>query len=121
MTEQTISLERLEETIDVFGSFDENIRIIERELGVTAVSRDSMLKVAGEDPEGVMHAVKAIESLMTLASKGESIQEQNVRYIVQLVREGRESQIEQLAGDVLCVTAKGKPIKAKTQIGRAHV
>ena len=114
MTEQTISLERLEETINVFGSFDENIRIIEHEMGVTAVSRDSILKVAGEDPEGVMYAVKAIENLMTLASKGEVINEQNVRYIVQLVKEGREDQIIQLAGDVICVTAKGKPIKAKT-------
>ena len=114
MTEQTISLERLEETINVFGSFDENIRIIEHEMGVAVVSRDSMLKVAGEDPEGVMHAVKAIENLMTLATKGEAINEQNVRYVVQLIREGKESQIVQLAGDVICITAKGKPIKAKT-------
>ena len=36
--------------------------------------------------------------------------EQNVRYIVQLVREGKENQIVQLAGDVICVTAKGKPV-----------
>ena len=114
MTEQSISLERLEETINVFGSFDENIRIIEHEMGVAVVSRDSMLKVAGEDPEGVMYAVRAIENLMTLASKGEAINEQNVRYIIQLVREGKEGQIVQLAGDVICVTAKGKPIKAKT-------
>ena len=114
MTEQTISLERLEETINVFGSFDENIRIIEHELGVTVVSRDSQLKVAGEDPEGVMYAVSAINNLMTLASRGEAINEQNVRYIIQLVREGKEGQIVQLAGDVICITAKGKPIKAKT-------
>ena len=114
MTEQTISLERLEETINVFGSFDENIRLIEHEMGVTVVSRDSMLKVAGEDPEMVMYAVRAIENLMNLASKGETITEQNVRYIIQLVREGKENQIVQLAGDVICVTAKGKPIKAKT-------
>ena len=114
MTEQTISLERLEETINVFGSFDENIRLIEHEMGVTVISRDSMLKVAGEDPEQVMYAVRAIESLMTLSSKGEVINEQNVRYIIQLVRDGKEGEIHQLAGDVLCVTAKGKPIKAKT-------
>ena len=114
MTEQSISLERLEDTINVFGSFDENIRIIEREMGVTVVSRDFQLKVSGEDPEGVMFAVRAIENLMTLASKGEAIHEQNVRYIIQLVREGKENQIHQLAGDVICVTAKGKPIKAKT-------
>ena len=60
MTEQTISLERLEETIDVFGSFDENIRIIEHEMEVAVVSRDSMLKVAGENPEGVMYALSLI-------------------------------------------------------------
>ena len=98
----------------MFGSFDENIRLIEHEMGVTVVSRDSMLKVAGEDPEMVMYAVRAIENLMNLASKGETITEQNVRYIIQLVREGKENQIVQLAGDVICVTAKGKPIKAKT-------
>ena len=81
---------------------------------MTVVSRDSQLKVAGEDPEGVMLAVRAIENLMQLAAKGETINEQNVRYIIQLVREGKESQIVSLAADVLCITAKGKPIKAKT-------
>ena len=61
-----------------------------------------------------MRAVRTVESLMTLAARGESINEQNVRYVIQLVREGSEAQIHQLASDVLCVTAKGKPIKAKT-------
>ena len=56
MTEQSISLERLEETINVFGSFDENIRIIEGEMEVSVVSRDSMLKVSGENAENVMYA-----------------------------------------------------------------
>ena len=113
MIEQSISMERLEEAINIFGSFDENIRIIEQELSVSVVNRDSVLKVTGE-AEGVMYAVKAIEALMSLSARGEVINEQNVRYIIQLVQEGRESQISQLAGDVLCVTAKGKPIKAKT-------
>ena len=114
MTEQSINLERLEDAISVFGSFDENIRLIEHELGVSVVSRDSQLKVSGEDPEQVMYAIKAIENLMTLAARGEPIQEQNVRYVLQLVREGQEAQVQQLAADVLCITAKGKPIKAKT-------
>ena len=113
MIEQSISIERVEEAINIFGSFDENIRIIEQELAVSVINRDSMLKVTGE-AEGVMYAVKALEALMSLSSKGEVINEQNVRYILQLVREGRETQISQLAGDVLCITAKGKPIKAKT-------
>ena len=114
MTEQTINLERLEDAISVFGSFDENIRLIEHELGVAVVSRDSQLKVTGENPENVMYAIRAIENLMALAARGETIQEQNVRYVLQLVREGREEQVQHLAADVLCITAKGKPIKAKT-------
>ena len=114
MTELSINLERLEDAISVFGSFDENIRLIEHELGVSVVSRDSQLKVSGEDPGQVMYAVKAIENLMDLAARGEPIQEQNVRYVLQLVRTGQEEQVQHLAADVLCITAKGKPIKAKT-------
>ena len=114
MTEQTISLERLEDTINLFGSFDENIRLIEHELGVSVVSRDSQLKVSGEDPEAVLFAVHAIENLMGLAARGEAIGEQNVRYVLQLVREGREQEVQHLSAGVLCITAKGKPIKPKT-------
>ena len=113
MIEQTISIERLEETINVFGSFDENIRLIESELNVSVVSRDGELKISG-DAENVLFAVKAVEALLALAGRGESITEQNVRYILQLVRAGQEAKVEELAGDVLCVTAKGKPIKPKT-------
>ena len=60
MTEQSISLERLEDTISVFGSFDENIRLIEAELGVSVVNRDAQLKISGEDPEKVMYAARCL-------------------------------------------------------------
>ena len=113
MTEQTINIERMEDVIDVFGSFDENIKLIESELGVTVVSRDNQLKVSGE-AEHVMHAVKALQGLLGLAGRKETITEQNVRYIINLVRAGNEEHINDIARDVLCVTAKGKPIKAKT-------
>ncbi len=113
MIEQTISIERMEEIANIFGSFDENIRILESELSVTVVSRDSELKIIGE-AEAVMLAAKAVEGLLSLSARGETINEQNVRYIVQLVRTGNEARIRELASDVLCVTAKGKPVKAKT-------
>jgi len=113
MTEQTISIERMEEAASVFGSFDENLKLIERELGVSVVSRDGEVKVSGE-AEAVMHAVKALEGLLSLAGRGEPINEQNVRYVIELVRTGSEGRIGELARDVLCVTVRGKPIKAKT-------
>ena len=113
MIEQTISVERMEQAVDLFGSFDENIKIIEHELGVSVVSRDSELKISGE-AENVLYGVKAIQGLLSLAARKETITEQNVRYIINLVRAGNEEHINDIAKDVLCVTAKGKSIKAKT-------
>ena len=113
MIEKTISVERMEHIIDVFGSFDQNLRIIETELDVKVTDRDDQLKISGE-ADNVMLAEKAIESLLSLAAKGEKIDAQNVRYIIKLVTEGRESKVNELARDVVCITAKGKPVKAKT-------
>lgn len=114
MIEQTISIERLEEAVNLFGSMDENVKLIEKELDVTVVSRDGQLKITGEDGEKVIFAVKALEGLLKLIGRGETITEQNVRYIINLVKAGNEDKIGQFSADVLCVTAKGKPIKAKT-------
>jgi len=104
----------MEEAVNLFGSLDENVKLIEKDLDVSVVSRDGQLKVSGEDAEKVIYAVKALEGLLKLIGRGETITEQNVRYILNLVRAGHEDKIGQLSADVLCVTAKGKPIKAKT-------
>ena len=113
MIEQTISIERIEDVIDIFGSFDENIKLIEHELDVSVVSRADQLKISGE-AENVLYAVKAVQGLLGLAGRKETITEQNVRYIINLVKAGNEEHINDIARDVLCVTAKGKPIKPKT-------
>ncbi|MBO6011392.1 MAG: PhoH family protein, partial [Oscillospiraceae bacterium] len=62
----------------------------------------------------VIQAQRAIEGLVSLAAKGENIDSQNVRYIVSLVKAGQDDKIGELDEDVVCITAKGKPIKAKT-------
>lgn len=111
--EQRISIERLEQAVNIFGSFDENIRLLEQEFSVTVVNREGELRVSGE-PEETMLAAKAIQALLTLSSRGEAIGEQNVRYVIGLVRAGKEEQITELTGDVLCISAKGRPIKPKT-------
>ena len=113
MIEKTIQVDRMENVISVFGSFDQNLRIIENELGVKVLDRDDMIHICG-DEENASLAEKAINGLLTLAAKGENIDAQNVRYILKLVSEGKETKINELAGDVVCITAKGKPIKPKT-------
>lgn len=114
MYEQTVSIDRLEEAVNLFGSFDENIRIIENEYSVTITMRGSDVKIQGE-PENVTGAAKAVACLLMLASKGEVLNEQNVRYAISLVSEGKEDKMAQLAGnDCICITSRGKPIKPKT-------
>ena len=113
MIEKQINVDRLEHVIDVFGSLDENLRIIEERLHVRVTDRDSEIKISGE-AEQVMYAEKAIEALLQLVSKGETIDAQQVQYIIGVVQEGQEKKLEKLAKDVVCVTARGKTIKAKT-------
>ena len=113
LTERSVNAERVEDLISVFGSFDENIRRIEEALAVSIVNRGTELKITG-DEEAADKAVRTLEGLLSLASKGEVIDEQRVRYLITLVKEGNDSQVAQMAKDVVCITAKGKPIKAKT-------
>ena len=113
ITERIVNAERVEDLMAIFGSFDENIRRIEEALTVTIVNRGNELKVTG-DEEMVDKAVRTLEGLLTLAAKGETIDEQRVRYLITLVNEGNDEQVAQMAKDVVCITAKGKPIKAKT-------
>ncbi len=120
MIEKTMQIDRMENVISVFGSFDQNLHIIETELHVTVSNREDQLKITGE-AEDVMHAEKAIDGLLSLAARGENIDAQNVRYIIKLVLEGQENQITDLARGVVCVTAKGKPIKPKTLGQTAYV
>ena len=103
--EQKIHVEKMEQAAELFGSFDGNIRLIEKEYGVSAVFRDSELKVSGEDPGQVDKALRALRSLITLAGSGEALTEQNVRYCIRMVAEDSEQQVQRLAGE----------------IGRAHV
>lgn len=111
--EKIVNADRIENLISVFGSFDENVKRIEEELDVTIINRGTDLKVTG-DEESADKAARTLEGLLSLASKGEIIDEQRVRYLITLVKEGNDAQVEKIAQDVVCITAKGKPIKAKT-------
>ena len=112
-TERIVNVERVEDLIAVFGSFDENTKRIEDALNVSIVNRGNEVKING-DEETVDKAARVLNLLMNLASKGETIDEQRVRYLITLVTEGNDAEAEQMAKDVVCITAKGKPIKAKT-------
>ena len=113
MKERTIGVDRLENIISVFGAFDENLKLVEDEFDVRITDRNSELSITGSD-EGIHYAERAIDGLLALAAKGEHIDSRSVRYVIGLVRAGQDGNIAEITRDVICISAKGKPIKAKT-------
>ena len=113
MTEQIVNFERMEYALTLFGNSDENIRMLEQGYGVSVVFRGTDIKVSG-DAEKVMTCTRCIEGLLKMVESGEELSAQNIRYMMSLVEEGREQEAEALGKDVICITAKGKPLKPKT-------
>ena len=113
MFEQIINFDRMEQAVSLFGSFDENITLIENTYGVNVISRGTDLKVTGE-AENVAKAVRAINGLLMMINKGEALSEQNVRYVMNLVEDGAEDKLSAMMNNCICITSKGKPVKPKT-------
>ena len=108
-----LPVEQPELLMTVFGAFDENIKLLERELDVSVVSRGQEIKISGE-AENVGVATRTLGALLAMAGRGEAVGVQTVQYVIGLAREDRESEVHTMSRDVLCITAKGKPVKAKT-------
>ena len=112
-------MEKAEYAAELFGSFDAHAKRIEKEFGVAISCRDSQVKITGEEP-GVSQAYRTAESLLRLIEKGETLSDQSVGYCMDMVRENNEAQMAPLAGDCICITAKGKPVKPKTVGQKAY-
>lgn len=111
--EKSILLEKAEHAAELFGSFDVHAKRIEKNFNVTLSCRDSQLKISGEE-NGVSAAARTVESLLKLIARGETLTEQSVGYCMDMVQENSEAQMVPLAGDCICITSKGKPVKPKT-------
>lgn len=108
-----IEVDKMETLIALFGSFDENIRIIEKSFDVAIINRGSDIKIAGT-PENVEKTVKVIQNLMGMISNGTAVSTQEVLYVISQVEEGNEEELSALSKDCVCITSRGIPIKAKT-------
>lgn len=119
MFEQTVDIERIEQLVNLFGNFDENIKRIEKKYGVAVTSHGSQIKIRGE-ATNVMNAVRTVNALIAMINKGEQITDQNVDYVAALVEDGEDGKISAVTdADCVCITSKGKPVKPKT-VGQRH-
>ncbi len=111
--ERHIEVEKMELLINLFGNFDENIRLIEKTFDVAVINRGSEIKVGGE-PDAVDKATRVINNLLGMAHNGTAIGEQEVRYVISQIEEDNDKELETLGQDCVCITSRGTPIRAKT-------
>lgn len=111
--ERHFEVDKTETLVNLFGCFDENIRLIEKNFDVAVINRGTDIKVGGE-PDGVDKAVRVIRSLTGMAESGQTIGEQEVRYAISQIEEGNDDALETLGQDCICITSRGTPIRAKT-------
>ena len=97
----------------VFGSYDENVRLLEKEFGVQILTRDTEVKISGE-PDQINRACKTLDALFEMAKGGENITDQAIRYLALLAKEDEIEHAKSLSDSCICVTATGKPIRPKT-------
>ena len=118
MNRKIISMETPDATAKIFGSYDGNARMIEDRFGVTVRNRageagDSIV-IEGEDPAGVTAAAQCISYLHGLSGKVDQLSDQTVQYAIDMVSAGQGAELKSLGDECICVTTKGRPIKAKT-------
>ena len=113
MAEKLIELNSVETALEIFGSRDENIRLLENEFSITAVCRGSQIKFTGE-PEQVAAAARAVDAMLTVLENHTPLEEQTVRYCISLAGAGEERRVRELTQDFVAVTAKGRPVRPKT-------
>ena len=111
--ELAINIEDMEQAANLFGNFDENIKLIEEGLDVKIVLRGGTIKITGEE-KNVESANKLFNKLMGMIEKGDVITTQNVLYTMNMIEAGEEEKLKSLMSDTVCITARGKQIRCKT-------
>lgn len=118
MTEKIVEMKKNAHIAEIFGSFDSNLHTLEEAFGVKISDRSfgetPVISVKGEEDD-VQKALLALTHLKDFVERGEELSEQRLLYTISLAQKGAEEELLKAAGkDTLCITAKGKPIKAKT-------
>lgn len=113
-TEKTLKINNVNHIPELFGNFDENINLIEKNFGVVITSHLDVIKVKGEE-ESVNNALETIGGLLALIEKGDKVTAQNINYIMGLLEDGNGESIESLKDlECIMVTTRGRPVKPKT-------
>ena len=108
-----IELESMDDSIGLFGVFDENLNVFEEEIGVKIRIRSDGIAIEG-DEEQVNLCRTVLEKLLDMQRKGEPINRGRIRYAIDIAKDGNAELIKEIMGDVVALTNRGKQIKCKT-------
>ena len=97
---------------ELFGNFDENVKLIEDALSIDVILREGNIVLMGEE-ENVDSALKLMNELHQAVANGKTLDKQNISYSLSLLLEGSEEKIKELEGTIV-ITQKGKSIQPKT-------
>ena len=118
MEQITVKIENTELTAKLFGSYDVNARMLERAFGVTVKNRAAeeydAVVISGEDTDSTEEVAEAVRYLKDMARYNDELSEQQVAYVIDMIKEGKRAELASFGSDCICITTRGKPIKAKT-------
>ncbi len=120
ITERSVEFYTIEHAMNIFGNYDENIKIIEEAFKVKVLTRGTSIKINGQ-LDSVSKAEIVLNKLLDIAKQGQSITRQNVLYLVGLSNEQQIEKADEILTDFVCLTAKGKQIKYKTHGQKIYV
>ena len=119
MAEKIVMTNSNEATGAIFGAFDKNVKLVEEAFGVHIFNRNSeeefgdAIVINGEESSALL-AARTLEYLKKIIGTGERVEEGTVEYVIGLVKDGEDKALDGVGQDVICLTNRGKPIKAKT-------
>lgn len=113
MASMEFDLGSAEKATALSGILDQNIRLLESEFSVKVIGRGQSVSITGEQAN-VAAASQTVEQMIGILNAGGTLDDQAVRYCVNMIKSGEKEALEALNGECVLVTAKGKPIKAKT-------
>lgn len=119
-SEKTVEISSIEHAMNLFGNYDENMRIIEEAFNVKIIYSVDGIRIVGYD-EGIKKSDIVIKKLIGLLKKGDVITKQNVNYLVQLADESQLDRVKDYSNDYICLTARGKQIKSKTHGQKRYI
>lgn len=113
MTEKTINIDNTDSLLAILGNYDENINLIQRHFDVVFLSRGDTIKITGNE-KNVNLAYETVKILLEMIENGDMIAEQNIRYVISMVEEGKQNNIKNMSSGVICISSTGKSVVAKT-------